>query len=105
MLTTRTARWTLVVVVAVVALIAALVVALRDQTSSPTSAPDGSPRMHRDADTAVALAGPRQRADLAPCPRPGGRPGSAALRGVTVDCAADGSAVDVGPALAAIACC
>ena len=32
-------------------------------------APDG--RTHRDADTPEALAGPRQRADLAPCPADG----------------------------------
>ena len=104
-LNTRTARWTLAVLVAVAALIVALVVALRDSshpsmTESPTSAPNGPAREHRDADTAAALAGPRQRADLAPCPRPNGQPGPVALRGVTTECAADGSVVDVGPALA-----
>jgi thiol-disulfide isomerase/thioredoxin len=103
-LSTRTARWTLAVLVVVAALIAALVVALRDaspsMTESPASALPGSARNHRDADTAAALAGPRQRADLAPCPRPSGQPGSVALRGVAVECAADGSVVDVGPALA-----
>jgi thiol-disulfide isomerase/thioredoxin len=101
MLNTRTARWTLAVLVGVAALIAGLVVALRDASHpSLTEAPAGPVREHRDADTAAALAGPRQRADLAPCPRPSGQPGPVALRGVTVDCAADGSAVDVGPALA-----
>jgi thiol-disulfide isomerase/thioredoxin len=99
-LNTRTARWTLAVLVVVAALVAALVVALRDATPSPTLAPTGRAREHRDADTAAALAGPRQRADLAPCPRPSRQPGPVALRGVTADCAADGSLVDVGPALA-----
>jgi thiol-disulfide isomerase/thioredoxin len=99
-LNTRTARWTLAVLVVVAALIAALAVALRDTSYAPASAPIAPVREHRDADTAAALAGPRQRADLAPCPRPSGQPGPVALRGVTVDCAADGSVVDVGPALA-----
>ncbi len=99
-LNTRTARWTLAVLVVVAALIAALVVALRDASYAPASAPIAPAREHRDADTAAALAGPRQRADLAPCPRPSGQPGPVALRGVTVECAADGSVVDVGPALA-----
>jgi thiol-disulfide isomerase/thioredoxin len=99
-LNTRTARWTVAVLVLVAALIVALVVALRDTSYVPASAPIAPAREHRDADTAAALAGPRQRADLAPCPRPSGQPGPVALRGVTVDCAADGSVVDVGPALA-----
>jgi thiol-disulfide isomerase/thioredoxin len=104
-LNTRTARWTLAVLVVAAALVVALVVALRDAshlstTQSPRDAPTGPAREHRDADTAAALAGPRQRADLAPCPRPSGQLGPVALRGVTVECAADGSVVDVGPALA-----
>lgn len=99
MQTTRAARWTFVVLTVVAALIAALVVALRDVSHSPAPESTGPAREHRDADTAAALAGPRQRADLTPCPRPSGRPGPAALDGVTVDCAADGSVVDVGPAL------
>lgn len=100
MLTTRNARWTVAVLMVVAALAVALVMALRD-ASHPSTAPGAGPaRDHRDADTAAALAGPRQRADLGPCPRPSGQPGPAALRGVTVDCAGDGSVVDVGPALA-----
>ncbi len=87
--------------VAVVAsLVVALVVALRDASQSSTAPATGPARVHRDADTAAALAGPRERADLVPCPRPGGQPGSSALNGVTAECAADGSVVDVGPALA-----
>ena len=98
--TPRTARWTVAVLAAVAALVAALVVALRDSSPSPTTPVAGSSREHRDADTPAALAGPRQRANLAPCPHPGNDPGPSALRGVTVECAADGSVVDVGPALA-----
>jgi thiol-disulfide isomerase/thioredoxin len=99
-LTTRSARWTVAVLIAVAALVVALVLALRD-ASQHSAAPATAPaRDHRDADTAAALAGPRQRADLTPCPRPNGQSGSAALRSVTVECAADGSVVDVGPALA-----
>ncbi len=83
-----------------VALTAALVAQLRDEslTTAPSrSSPD---REHRDADTPAALAGPRARADLPPCPAPGNGPGPAALQGVVVDCAGDGSTVDVARALA-----
>jgi len=57
-------------------------------------------RAHRDADTAEALSGPRARAALPPCPTPGAGAGPQALRGVTVECAADGSPVDVAAAVA-----
>jgi thiol-disulfide isomerase/thioredoxin len=98
--TTRNARWTIAVLTVVAALIVALVIALRD-ASHPSSAPAAGPaRDHRDADTPAALAGPRQRADLEPCPRPDGQPGPDTLREVRVECAGDGSVVDVGPALA-----
>ena len=98
--TARTTCWTLAVLAVVAALLAALLVELRDPSHSSTAPPSGPAREHRDADSAAALAGPRQRADLAPCPRPGGQPGPTALSGVTTECAADGSVVDVGPALA-----
>ena len=98
--TPRTARWTVVVLAAVAALVAGLLVALRDSSQSPTASVAGSSREHRDADTPAALAGPRQRANLVSCPHPGSDPGPSALRGVAVECAADGSVVDVGPALA-----
>ena len=84
----------------VAALIVGLLIQLRHTSQSPTAPPTGAAREHRDADIAAALAGPRQRADLPPCPHPGGQPGPAELRGVTAECAADGSVVDVGPALA-----
>jgi thiol-disulfide isomerase/thioredoxin len=90
------------VLAVVVALLGALLVELRDSSPqaggpTPSTAPS---REHRDADTPAALAGARQRADLPPCPRAGGGPGPTALRGVTVECAADGSAVDVARVLA-----
>jgi len=102
---TRSTRWTIAVLVAVAALLAALVAQLHDnppQAGGPPTAPRQSPapREHRDADTPAALAGPRQRANLPPCPDAGNGPGPAALRDVTVECAADGSAVDVARALA-----
>ena len=95
-------RWTIAILAVVAALTAALVAQLRDSPAqTPTSATTQTPaaREHRDADTPAALAGPRARANLAPCPAGDGL-GPAALRGVTVDCAADGSTVDVARALA-----
>jgi thiol-disulfide isomerase/thioredoxin len=96
-------RWTIAILVVVAALIVALVAQLRDSRDSSGSTATNqtpAPRAHRDADTPEALAGPRQRANLPPCPAAGGGPGPAALRGVVVECAADGTSVDVGPALA-----
>jgi thiol-disulfide isomerase/thioredoxin len=98
--TSRATRWTVAVLVVVAALLVALLVELRDAPHSSTPPSAASAREHREADSAAALAGPRQRAALAPCPHPGGLPGPAALRDVTAECAADGSVVDVGPALA-----
>jgi thiol-disulfide isomerase/thioredoxin len=90
----------------VVALLAALLVELRNGSPQaggprPSTTPlTGPSSEHRAADTPEALAGPRRDARLPPCPRAGEDPGPTALRGVTVECAADGSAVDIGPALA-----
>lgn len=102
-MTART-RWTVAILVAVVVLVAALLVELRDMSGSstaPTAPAVGGPgREHRDADSPAALAGPRRRADLPPCPAAGDGLGPAALRGVTAECAADGSVVDVARALA-----
>jgi thiol-disulfide isomerase/thioredoxin len=105
---TRTTRWTIAVLAVAAALVAALVAQLHhspSQAGGPPTAPSqaSAPREHRDADTPAALASPRERANLPPCPAAGGSfsgPGLAALRGVTVECAADGSAVDVARALA-----
>lgn len=100
---TRTTRWTIAILAVVVALIAAMIAQLRDDsatTGTPASNRPMADREHRDADTPDALAGPRLRANLPPCPAAGTGPGPAALRGVTADCAADGSVVDVARALA-----
>ncbi|KLO43793.1 membrane protein [Mycobacterium nebraskense] len=99
---TRTTRWTIAILAVVAALTAALVAQLRDDSAptKPGTAVNTPGREHRDADTAAALAGPRQRANLTPCPAPGDGPGPQALRGVTAECAADGSVVDVARALA-----
>jgi thiol-disulfide isomerase/thioredoxin len=84
----------------VAALTAALVAQLRDSSSTTATIQTPAGREHRDADTPAALAGPRERANLPPCPAAGDGPGPAALRGVTVECAADGAAVDIARALA-----
>ena len=90
-------RWTVAVLAVVAAIIVALAVQLRQTPSTTPSGPTA--RDHRDADTAEALAGPRARADLTPCPPAGSNPGPALLRGVTAECAGDGSPVDVARAL------
>ena len=100
---TGKARWTIAILAVVAALTAALVAQLRDNSTTTATTQTTAGREHRDADTPAALAGPRERAKLPPCPAAGGGvagPGPAALRGVTVECAADGSAVDVASALA-----
>ncbi|CAM4109567.1 Thiol-disulfide oxidoreductase ResA [Mycobacterium basiliense] len=97
---TARSRWTIAVLAVVAALIIALIAQLRD-TPTPAALPRTAvARDHRDADTPAALAGPRQRANLPACPTPGTGPGPVRLRGVVVECAADGSAVDVARALA-----
>jgi thiol-disulfide isomerase/thioredoxin len=93
-------RWTVAVMVVVVALGAALWTELGDDGSSTGSQGPGSARDRRDADTAEALAGPRARADLPPCPSPGAGSGPETLRGITLECAGDGSSVDVAKAVA-----
>ena len=92
-------RWTVATLVVIVALGFGLWTQLgRD---GPTGRPGQAPaREHRDADTAEALAEPRSRADLAPCPAAGAGAAPAKLRGITVECAADGADVDVAEALA-----
>lgn len=82
------------------ALIAGLGLHLSSDRPTPGAVDPQSARTHRDADTVEALAGPRRRADLPPCPMAGAGPGPAKLRGIVVECAADGSPVDVATALA-----
>jgi thiol-disulfide isomerase/thioredoxin len=94
-------RWTL----AVLAVITALVVAFAVHFTSDPGQPAGGQatqvqRAHRDADTPAALAGPRQHAALPPCPADGTGAGPEKLLGVVVECAADGSEVEVARALA-----
>ena len=101
-LTSKT-RWTLAVLAVVAALIVALAAQLRDDPATTVTPQTAADREHRDADTPAALAGPRAQANLPPCPaaRGGSSPAaSTALRGVVVECAADGSPIDVGRALA-----
>lgn len=94
-------RWTLAVLAVIAALVVALAFQLTDDPVQPTGGSSTeAERNHRDADTPEALAGPRQRADLPPCPADGSGPGPAKLRGIVVDCAADGSQVEVARALA-----
>jgi thiol-disulfide isomerase/thioredoxin len=99
-LTVRT-RWTIAILAVVAALTAALVAELRDDSPTTGTILSTADRQHRDADTPAALAEPRRRADLPSCPAAtGADAGPTALRGVVVECAADGSPVDVARALA-----
>jgi thiol-disulfide isomerase/thioredoxin len=91
-------RWTVLVMAVVVALGVALWTQLGGGENGSTGV--GTSRDRRDADTAEALAGPRARADLQPCPAPGEGVGPDALRGITLECAGDGSSVDVAKAVA-----
>jgi thiol-disulfide isomerase/thioredoxin len=92
-------RWTVAVLVVVVALGAALWLQLGGGESETGSSGSGTPRDRRDADTVQALAGPRADADLAPCPAPGVGDGPEAVRGIILECAGDGSSVDVAKAV------
>ena len=98
---TASVRWTLAVLAVLTALGVAMFAEL-SKGSEPHSAGTaaGPAREHRDADTPEALTAPRKKADLPPCPSAHGGAGPETLRGIVVECAADGSAVDVAPALA-----
>jgi thiol-disulfide isomerase/thioredoxin len=101
---TRSAGWTLAVVAAVAVIVAGFVAQL-GQSPVREPGPDRSGlistgRDHRDVDTPEALAEPRKLADLPPCPLGGDDAGPEALRGVTVECAADGAPVDLARAVA-----
>lgn len=84
----------------VAALIAAFALQLREDPRPVGGAGAPASRTHRDADTSEALAGLRRRADLPPCPSGTGAAGPPRLQGVVVECAADGSPVQVASALA-----
>lgn len=93
----RSARWTIAVLIVVAALVVALWAELRGPDPAGERTGDDTPaaRDHRDADTPEALAGPRAQARLAPCPAPGDGEGPQALRGITLECMGDGVPVDV----------
>jgi thiol-disulfide isomerase/thioredoxin len=93
-------RWTLAVLAVLGALTLVFALELSGGAGRPGDSAAPVQRTHREADSPEALAGPRQRADLPPCPADGSGAGPAALRGVVVQCAADGSQVDVARALA-----
>ena len=98
-------RWTLAALVVIVALAVALWREVGSEDAGLDGGQGGEPatsaaREHRDADTPQALAGPRATAKLPPCPAPSAAPTLGALTDVTVGCAADGSRVDVGRAVA-----
>jgi thiol-disulfide isomerase/thioredoxin len=86
--------------VVVVALGVALWRELGDEPSPTGAIGSSQARDHRDADTSEALAGPRARADLRPCPAAGTGPGPAPLHGITLECAGDGANMDVAKAVA-----
>ncbi len=88
------------VLLVLVALGTAFWMELRDEPAPQAGAGHSTSRDHRDADTPEALAAPRARADLPPCPGPGQGEGPSELRGITLDCAGDGVPVDVARALA-----
>lgn len=97
------ARWSVVALVVLIAVGVALFAELGDDRADPAgpTVPGAvSSRDKRDADTAAALGPPRAKADLAPCPAPGAGPGPEALRGIVVECAGDGTPVDVAQAVA-----
>lgn len=103
---TGSAKWTLVIAAVMAVVLGGFIVELRDSGSRDpdgtvaTGQPPDQARERRDADTAEALAEPRRRADLSPCPAGADGPGPEALRGVVLECAADGTPVDVAAALA-----
>lgn len=92
----RPSGWTLTglaVLAVVAALLTGLVTELRRE---PAAVRDGPHRSSTAvAGSAADLASLRQRADLPLCQAGPGDSGPSVLRGVTVECAADGSPVDV----------
>jgi thiol-disulfide isomerase/thioredoxin len=96
-------RWTLVVLAVAAVIVAAFAAQLGGPPGSghgarenpvPTTGERGAP------EDIQRLAEARRRADLPPCPVDADNPGPAALRGVRVECAADGAEIAAGPALA-----
>jgi len=98
----RSTRWTIGVLIVVTVMVGALLSQLHSGTATdgPIATGSGVAREHRDADTPEALAGPRAQARLEPCPAPGRGDGPEPLRGTILQCAGDGSQVDVAKAVA-----
>jgi thiol-disulfide isomerase/thioredoxin len=87
----RSTRWTVAVLIVAAVIVAALALQLRRPTPTPVSSGPGVAAPPAGAGDLATL---RRRADLPPC-RPEGRgPGPQALRGVTVECLADGTSLD-----------
>ena len=76
----------------VMLLVVALALELREPAPTSPRGPGAGPAP-ADAPDVASL---RARADLPPCPAAAPDPGPDALRGVTVECLADGTAVDAG---------
>jgi len=93
-------RWTGAVLAVLTALAVALAAEFADGPGQPATPAEQAKRSHRTADTAEALAEPRRLADLPPCPANGPDRGPANQRGVIVECAANGTEVEVARALA-----
>lgn len=94
-------RWSVVALVILIALGVALYSELGADDSSPAARQDTvSARDRRDADSPEAIKGPRAAADLEPCPGPGVGPGPELLRGIVLECAGDGTTVDLAQAVA-----
>lgn len=91
---TRSTRWTIAVLIVVAALIVALALQLREKPHPSGPGVTGPPRPSADLD---AL---RRRAALPPCPVDGVGPGPQSMRGVNVQCLADGATVDTARAVA-----
>jgi thiol-disulfide isomerase/thioredoxin len=83
-------RWTVAVLIVVAAIVVALALELREPRTAHTPAPGAESAAPGSAD----LDALRRRADLSPCPPGGPGPGAQRLRGVTVQCLADGAPVE-----------
>ncbi len=98
-------KWTLFILAVVLALIAGFAAELGDPPRPQPSSGGYSANAvgeHRPPGDAASLAAARRRADLPPCPPGADRPGSPALRGVSVECAADGVEIDPARSLAGL---
>ena len=96
-------RWTLLVLAVTAVIVAAFAAQLGGPPDSAPGArenPSGITGAHSAPEDAQRLAEARRRADLPPCPVSADHPGPPALRGVLVECAADGAEIDTADALA-----